>query len=86
MAHVADLADYFLEAVDQAAIASADWRGKGGQKCCRCCSSRGYEKRPLIKSHLMDVLQLAKVKEMKHQCYSLEKLLVVKLATPMYHM
>ena len=29
MARTADLADYFLEAVDQAAIASAAWRGKG---------------------------------------------------------
>ena len=29
MGKVSDLAEYFLEAVDMAAIASADWRGKG---------------------------------------------------------
>ena len=29
MGSVSDLASHFLEAVDQAAIASAAWRGKG---------------------------------------------------------
>ena len=32
MALVRDLSNYFLEACEQAAIASADWRGKGDGK------------------------------------------------------
>ena len=44
MAHVADLADYFLEAVDQAAIASADWRGKGDKNAADAAAVEAMRK------------------------------------------
>ena len=44
MARTADLADYFLEAVDQAAIASAAWRGRGDKNAADAAAVEAMRK------------------------------------------
>ena len=44
MAATADLANYFLEAVDQAAIASASWRGLGDKNAADAAAVEAMRK------------------------------------------
>ena len=70
MGRVSQLANHFLDAVDMAAIASANWRGKGDKMAADAAAVEAMRP-PSIMYHSMVESLLVKEKEMKHLCCTL---------------
>ena len=77
MSSTADLAKHFLEAVDQAAIASSAWRGKGDKNAADDAAVEAM-RRTFDAVPFDGRVALVKVNAMKHPCCSLANNLEVQ--------